>query len=271
MRPRAEIATELNQNAALGIHRYRVVDASFTSPLPGAPRFAHDFCQLILDLGLDLSWSCYARADHLDAELADLLARSGCWAVFLGVESGDDSILRAMHKGHDAAAARRAVETAQRAGLHAHANFLLGFPGETRGTVANTVAFIEAARPDSVAIGQFSVDPLAPVARDRPGGLEGDGLRWSHATMSSEEADALVNEAHELLGRAGVNLGSEALMTVWHSYGSSVSDLRDLDRDTETVASGVGDVEAARRRLRTWILGPLARAVANDQACMRQA
>jgi radical SAM protein (TIGR01212 family) len=84
------------------------------------------------------------RPDCVDGEKLDYLAdlaRDHYVAVEYGIESTFDATLRAVNRGHDFAAARRAVEmTAERAsalppargrGLHIGAHFILGFPGET--------------------------------------------------------------------------------------------------------------------------------------------
>jgi radical SAM protein (TIGR01212 family) len=84
------------------------------------------------------------RPDCVDGEKLDYfagLARDHYVAIEYGIESTFDATLRAINRGHDFAAARRAVEmTATRAdalspapgcGLHIGAHFILGFPGET--------------------------------------------------------------------------------------------------------------------------------------------
>ena len=73
------------------------------------------------------------RPDCVDGEKLDYLARLAerrYVAVEYGVESTSDRTLKAINRGHDFAAARRAIaETAQR-GIHTGAHFILGLPGE---------------------------------------------------------------------------------------------------------------------------------------------
>lgn len=74
------------------------------------------------------------RPDCIDAERLELLAeaaRTHYVAVEYGIESVYDATLRAVNRGHDFAAAVRAVEMTAARGLHVGAHFILGLPGET--------------------------------------------------------------------------------------------------------------------------------------------
>jgi len=46
-----------------------------------------------------MTWKTQLRAKPLDEELVSLLAKSGCWYVHLGIESGNDETLRGIRKG----------------------------------------------------------------------------------------------------------------------------------------------------------------------------
>ena len=74
------------------------------------------------------------RPDCIDDEKLDLLAeiaREKYVAVEYGIESVNDRTLKAINRGHDFAAARRAVEMTAARGLHTGAHFIIGFPDET--------------------------------------------------------------------------------------------------------------------------------------------
>ena len=74
------------------------------------------------------------RPDCIDGERLDLLsalAREKYIAVEYGIESCDDDVLCAVNRGHDFAAARRAVELTAERGLPVCGHFMVGFPGES--------------------------------------------------------------------------------------------------------------------------------------------
>lgn len=223
-----EIRDELLRNAELGITRYRVGDSNFTDGPPHDPDYPLKVCQLMIELDLGLEWSCYSRVDDLDDELAEHMRRAGCWGCFFGVESGDDRILKLMRKGHDLADAEQGLAVARRNGLFAHVNMIAGYPGETEASFRNTIDFVIRARPDTFALGQFYLVDKAPV-RGRAMGdfaLEGEGLKWRHSTMDSEQAAALVATGiDELLG-AGLELSNEMRIVEYMGWGMTLDQAR---------------------------------------------
>lgn len=75
------------------------------------------------------------RPDCVDAEKLDYLAslaRDSIVIVEYGIESCYDDTLRRINRGHDFAAARRAVEETASRGIRTGAHFILGLPGETK-------------------------------------------------------------------------------------------------------------------------------------------
>lgn len=74
------------------------------------------------------------RPDCVDEQKLDLLAelsRTSYVAVEYGIESVCDATLRAVNRGHDFAAAVRAVRMTAERGIAAGGHFILGFPGES--------------------------------------------------------------------------------------------------------------------------------------------
>jgi len=49
-------------------------------------------------LGIDIVWSCKSRVDVIDEELVEILYKSKCISVHIGVESGDDEVLKSIEK-----------------------------------------------------------------------------------------------------------------------------------------------------------------------------
>jgi len=121
-----------------------------------------------------------------DRELLSLAARSGCKAMFVGLESLSQENLRAISKsanlGTDMGAA---IRTIHKAGIEIIGSFVLGLDGDDDGVFARTVAFAEQHK---LVAAQFAV--LTPF----PGTvvyqqLEREGRivdhDWSRYTMSN--------------------------------------------------------------------------------------
>ena len=214
-RSAASVLAELRRNRNLwGIRRFRFTDSDFA----GDPARALEICRGLEEDG-GFAWTCFARADSLlRPGLAPALRRAGCQWVFLGVESGSDEMLRAMDKGCGAEAMRAGIAAAKSAGLGTHGNFVVGYPGETRATLAETLAFVKGAGLDTVYFSPFQIrSPGIPALARAQGGLSGGREGWSHATMSSGEMLKYAREiGEEISSDPGAPLlGSEALFSLF--------------------------------------------------------
>lgn len=118
-------------------------------------RHERRICDEILHRGLEIEWSCNCRVDLGDSELFGLMHRSGCRRVFVGLESGDENILRQAAKRLGPAKLREGVRCLQRAGIQVSGGFILGLPGETPATFAETLELARHLRCDEYAFTFF--------------------------------------------------------------------------------------------------------------------
>lgn len=86
---------------------------------------------------------------HLDEELAGLLVKAGFERVCVAVESGSRVIQERIRKRIDLACIEGRVRMLQRAGLWVHLCWMVGFPGETREQILETLALVERLRAES--------------------------------------------------------------------------------------------------------------------------
>jgi hypothetical protein len=76
-----------------------------------------------------------------------------------------------------------------------HGSFVVGFPGETRDTVMDTVKLIEESGLDFFRTLLWYCEPITPIWKQREKyGLKGSHFEWSHNTMKAREASGLVEE-----------------------------------------------------------------------------
>jgi hypothetical protein len=85
-------------------------------------------CRALVDAGPGIRWACNSRVDTLDDERVVWMRRAGCWAVSLGIESGDPETLRRIGKGTTLEQARGAVRLLRRHGILSLGYFMMGFP-----------------------------------------------------------------------------------------------------------------------------------------------
>ena len=68
-----------------------------------------ELCQLIIEQGLKVRWTCNSRVDYVDEEMLTLMGKAGCWMISWGIESGNELILKNARKGADPKKAARAL------------------------------------------------------------------------------------------------------------------------------------------------------------------
>jgi len=107
-------------------------------------------CEELHARHLNLKWDCGTRVDMVDRELLETMHNAGCFAVWLGVESGSETILGAMNKKIKIEQTKLAYKTAHQVGLMTIANVVLGFPGETEQTAIETIRLVKELNPDDV-------------------------------------------------------------------------------------------------------------------------
>ena len=134
------------------IRDYRVSMISFFDDLFVADRPRLEEMIRILDrrklLG-KVRYTCSCRSNVVDDELARLLAKMGVVSVGMGLESGDDEILRFL-KGKSAGVTEniRAINILKKAKIAVNGSFVIGSPYETREQAMRTYDFIRQSRLD---------------------------------------------------------------------------------------------------------------------------
>jgi len=107
-----------------------------------------DFCNLLIERKIDLTWSCFSRIDYADEQTLQLMKKSGCHVICYGVESADKTILENIKKQLDLDDVIPVTKMTQKVGIRVRLSFMLGSPGETRETMEKSVRFAIAADPD---------------------------------------------------------------------------------------------------------------------------
>lgn len=90
-------------------------------------------------------WYGFVRFDkHLtDPTFCQVLRRSGCVMLKLGIESGDQQVLDALQKGIDLEMAGQALNNLYEAGVAVYGYFLFGTPAEDEAAARRTLAFVQ--------------------------------------------------------------------------------------------------------------------------------
>lgn len=99
------------------------------------------FCNEIRERKLNIRFYAQVRVDTIDYELANILKNAGCFTVAIGVESGDERILKSMGKGITKEQIRKCCKVLKDAKLPFLASYIIGHPGDTHNSIRATIEF----------------------------------------------------------------------------------------------------------------------------------
>jgi radical SAM superfamily enzyme YgiQ (UPF0313 family) len=135
------VADEVERGVrASGIRDVEIVDSTFNLPLDHAKAVLRALAARNLRLRVS---AMGMNPKYIDAELVDLMRRSGFVEACLGIEAGSDPMLRALGKNFTVADIRQARQALRGAGIPVMWFLLLGAPGETRETIAETFRTVD--------------------------------------------------------------------------------------------------------------------------------
>lgn len=154
-----------------------------------------DILRLMIRKKYGFRWNSFYRCDQGDNDTIELMAEAGCEGVFLGVESGSDAILARMNKTSRRKHYAQAIPHLQKHGISVHANFIVGFPGETVETVRESVDLIRETRPDFYRAHLWHAGRDTPIWKKKDEfKIEGEVFNWSHYTMDYRTASDLIED-----------------------------------------------------------------------------
>jgi len=157
------VVDEMELYARKGIKKFGIMDDAFNVNLDRAK----DVCRLIIERQLNITWDMGngMRANSVDREFFQLLKKAGCNFVGLGLESGNDEMLKKIKKGLTISQMYEALQFAREAGIGTAVNFIIGHPGETYETAMDTIRLAEKLPASYVNV--YGLQPLAGTEADR--------------------------------------------------------------------------------------------------------
>lgn len=93
-----------------------------------------------------------SRANLMTEETVRHLKTAGCAEVWMGVESGSQTVLNAMDKGLNLASVVSARKRLKNAGIRACYFLQFGYPGEGWTELQETISFVKETRPDDIGV-----------------------------------------------------------------------------------------------------------------------
>lgn len=115
----------------------------------------------------NIIWRCFVRGDLVTNEIASYMAKSGCVEVGMGIESGSDTILKNINKGETISDIKRAILILKDNNIRIKGFFIVGLPGESTKTIAETDNFLQEAKLDDVDFTIFQPYPNSDIYNNK--------------------------------------------------------------------------------------------------------
>jgi len=126
--------------------RYNVTYFHFIDDeLVANKEFIYKFCRLLKDLsgkiGQKITWGCAGRVNLMTEDLIARMSDAGCVLIGYGIESGSQRMLDLIKKRVSVEQAKKAIGLTKKYLGWADCSFMIGYPGETRQTIQETIDF----------------------------------------------------------------------------------------------------------------------------------
>lgn len=186
------IQKELNRLQEIGkVKVINFIDDTFNVP---TGRYK-DILRMMIKNKYGFRWHSYFRPQFADREMVRLMKESGCEGVFLGLESGSDQILGNMNKMANREKYLKGIDLLKEYEIITFGSFIIGFPGETRETVQETLQLIAETRLDFYRCQLWYCEPITPIWKLKEKyKIKGESFEWQHVTMNSKTASDIIDE-----------------------------------------------------------------------------
>ncbi|MCK4236876.1 MAG: radical SAM protein, partial [Candidatus Krumholzibacteria bacterium] len=122
-------------------------------------RYLNKLCDALLRHCPGLRWSCEIHVKLVDEQNISSMKRAGCSAIYIGIESGNNEMLKQIRKNYTIERALSACEIIKRHGIELHAFFMAGLPQETEETLNDTLMAIKKIKCDRLIYSIFTPYP----------------------------------------------------------------------------------------------------------------
>jgi hypothetical protein len=205
LRPPAAVADELEQLIGQGIDVLHTCDGEFNIP----EKHALEICSEISHRGLGgrMRWYAYCSPAPFSRELARAMRAAGCAGIDFGADNGNQAMLRRLGRDFGPDDICNVTRWTKEEGMAVMLDLLLGSPGETKGSIEQTVELVRKAGPDcagvSLGVRVYPDTGLAAqlASGDHSGGLtDGEDFYDPRFFLDPQIAPFAADWLHTLIG-----------------------------------------------------------------------
>jgi anaerobic magnesium-protoporphyrin IX monomethyl ester cyclase len=149
LRPAESVAIEISElKKSYGIQHVWFADDIFALNA----KWTREFADAMERHDAVIAFKIQSRADLMHPETVANLARAGCNEIWMGVESGAQSVLNAMDKGLRVDSVAKARDLLRQHGIRACYFLQFGYPGEGLKEIEATIELVRSTKPDDIGI-----------------------------------------------------------------------------------------------------------------------
>jgi radical SAM superfamily enzyme YgiQ (UPF0313 family) len=178
--PQKMVAHIVDLHRKLGIRQVLFFDDTFTV----LKKNVFEFCRLLEEADVDVTWTAYVRADCFSDELAAAMYAAKCRQVLIGVETGSADLMKKMGKPIKRDLYFDAVRIARSHKLEIRGSFIIGNLGETEETLRETLDFAIQLDLDLFQLNVLAPYPGTQIFRDLFRGRALTSINWNQFTLS---------------------------------------------------------------------------------------
>ncbi|MEO8512929.1 MAG: radical SAM protein [Ignavibacteria bacterium] len=97
---------------------------------------------------IKVKFECISRSDRLSEDVLIVLKQLGCFRLWIGAESGSQTVLDLMDRRVNAKDTREKIKLTRKHGIEAGTFIMLGYPGEKKNDIIETVHHLKDSMPD---------------------------------------------------------------------------------------------------------------------------
>ena len=238
LRPAVDVAEEMAfLKAQAGVQHIWFGDDIFALNQHWVQQFADE----VATRDAAIPFKIQSRADLMTEQTVRGLKKAGCAEVWMGVESGSQTVLNEMDKGLNSEAVIVARRRLKEAGIRACYFLQFGYPGEGWAELQETIAFVRATRPDEIGI-SFSYPLPGTVFYERVRMQLGPKRNWT----DSDDLCIMFKAAYKTDFYRAVRDALHAEVDSWHkseqlpetaakleALWCKVEDLEPISRDSD--------------------------------------
>lgn len=144
-------------------------------------KWLKEFRDEVVKRNVFIPYEIITRADRMNEEVIQLLKESGCFRVWIGAESGSQRIIDAMDRRVEVTQVREMIIKAKKAGIEAGTFIMLGYPGEKKEDIEETIQHLKLSDPSFYTITIAYPITGTPLYNEVKSTLSSD-TNWSEGT-----------------------------------------------------------------------------------------